>query len=39
MVAHSVGILFKGVLRLESGGDCAFRNAPHPLPNFLRGIA
>src|SRR5258706_396474 len=38
MVAHSVGILSKRVLRLESGGDGAFRNAPHPSSKFLRGI-
>ena len=43
MVAHSVGILFGRVvlfkvLRFESGGDGAFRNAPHPSSNFLRGI-
>ena len=27
------------VLRFESRGDGAFRNAPHPLSDILRGIA
>src|SRR3954452_1657154 len=39
MVARSVGILLRIILRFKSGGDGAFRNAPHPLSDVLRGIA
>src|SRR3954452_22329706 len=39
MIARSVGILLRVILRFKSGGDGAFRYAPDPLSDVLRGIA
>jgi hypothetical protein len=39
MVAHSVGILLRLILRFERSADGGFRHAPRSLPDVLRGRA